>query len=46
MGAFVKEFHQQMEKEEIKEMKKPKISDSDDEEEPVSYNTPNLLSRG
>ena len=35
-----------MEKEEIKEMKKPKISDSDDEEGPVEYNTTELLARG
>lgn len=46
MGAFAREFQQQLEKEEIKEMKKPKISDSDDESEPVEYNTPALLSRG
>lgn len=46
MGAFAREFKQQLEKEEIKEMKKPKISDSDDESEPVDYNTPALLSRG
>lgn len=35
-----------MEKEEYKEMKKPKISDSDDEQGPVEYNTTELLSRG
>jgi ribosome biogenesis GTPase A len=27
-------------------MKKPKISDSDDESEAILYNTPSLLSRG
>ena len=46
MGAFAREFKQQMEKDELKEMKKPRISDSDDEAEPVQYNTPQLLSRG
>jgi len=30
-GTFTREFQHQMEKEEIKEMKKLKISDSDDD---------------
>lgn len=46
MGAFTRDFKQQLEKEEIKEKKKPKISDSDDESETVEYNKPTLLSRG
>ena len=46
MGAFTKDFNEMMLKEEIKEMKKPKLVDSEDEDEPVEYNTTNLLSRG
>jgi large subunit GTPase 1 len=45
-GTFTREFQHQMEKEEYKEMKKPKISDSDDESEPVMYDMPVCLSRG
>lgn len=32
MGAFTKEFNQRMEKEEIKEMKKPKLEDLEDDD--------------
>lgn len=46
VGGFATEFKHHLEKEEIKEMKKPKISDSDDEQEPVAFNSPKLLSRG
>ena len=46
MGAFTKEFNEHIEKEEIKEQRKPKLNDSEDEDGEVDYNTPNLLTRG
>jgi hypothetical protein len=46
MGAFTKEFNEHIEKEEIKEQRRPKLNDSEDEDGEVDYNTPNLLTRG
>ena len=40
MGAFTKEFNQHIEKEEIKEMKKPKLEEIENDDLPLEYNTP------